>query len=418
MPEGPEIHLAARLVNRVAAGHSFTGRVVKSAVSTKNPEVQFEAASYRVVAEARGKEMKMVLEDQAKVVPRTEIHFRFGMSGCFQLTPASQLPKHAHLQFALATSPAQVLSFVDYRRFGRWEVGGAWGRDRGPDPVTEYQAFRANVLTNLEHREFAKPVCEVLLNQTFFNGIGNYLRAEVLYRAGVQPFAPAREVLAPLVEEAAPGHPDLLHLCSQLFQEVLDLQQGKVYETKFGVKKEAGDKEVKEEVSHSEDDQTFGSWLRCYYKEGMSNLKDGHGRTIWFQGEPGSLVRRGARPTKASTATKKSVKNKRYQVPQSGGQLAKEEIKEEVKDEVDEAKVEVKQELKVEDLKEEVKKEVKTKSKANRTKTTAGSKSTKTEEVKVVTDAEKPTKARKGKLQTKAETTDVPVKRSRKSRDQ
>merc|ERR1712008_4954 len=100
-------------------------------------------------------------------------------------------------------------------------------------------------------------------------------------------------------------------------------------------------------------------------------------------GEPGSLVRRGARPTKASTATKKSVKNKRYQVPQSGGQLAKEEIKKEVKDEVDEAKDEVKQELKVEDLKE-VKKEVKTKSKANRTKTTAGSKSTKTEEVKVV----------------------------------
>jgi len=105
-------------------------------------------------------------------------------------------------------------------------------------------------------------------------------------------------------------------------------------------------------------------------------------------------------------------------VPQSGGQLAKEEIKEEVKDEVDEAKVEVKQELKVEDLKEEVKKEVKTKSKANRTKTTAVSKSNKTEEVKVVTDAEKPAKARKGKLQTKAETTDVPVKRSRKSRDQ
>jgi hypothetical protein len=35
---------------------------------------------------------------------------------------------------------------------------------------------------------FNRPVCEVLLNQQYFNGIGNYLRAEILFRAGVPPF--------------------------------------------------------------------------------------------------------------------------------------------------------------------------------------------------------------------------------------
>lgn len=43
-------------------------------------------------------------------------------------------------------------------------------------------ACRENVLKNLEDRAFDKPICEVLLNQKYFNGIGNYLRAEILYR--------------------------------------------------------------------------------------------------------------------------------------------------------------------------------------------------------------------------------------------
>ena len=42
--------------------------------------------------------------------------------------------------------------------------------------------FRNNVLQNLEAAAFNKPICEVLLNQKYFNGIGNYLRAEILYR--------------------------------------------------------------------------------------------------------------------------------------------------------------------------------------------------------------------------------------------
>ena len=35
MPEGPELHLAARLVTEVSKGVTFGGAIVKSAVSTK-----------------------------------------------------------------------------------------------------------------------------------------------------------------------------------------------------------------------------------------------------------------------------------------------------------------------------------------------------------------------------------------------
>lgn len=41
---------------------------------------------------------------------------------------------------------------------------------------------RENVMKNLDDKAFDKPICEALLNQKFFNGIGNYLRAEILYR--------------------------------------------------------------------------------------------------------------------------------------------------------------------------------------------------------------------------------------------
>lgn len=59
---------------------------------------------------------------------------------------------------------------------GKWEINGDWGADRGPDPVVDYVEFRKNVLDNLKKPAFDKPICETLLNQKFFNGIGNYLR--------------------------------------------------------------------------------------------------------------------------------------------------------------------------------------------------------------------------------------------------
>ena len=136
MPEGPEIHMAARFINKVSALHSFTGKVVKSEVSVKNPDVNFEASSYTISAEARGKELKVYLEDNEKKSNRLRILFRFGMSGCFQLTPASSLPKHAHLRFFTPGKVGLALSFVDYRRFGRWEVEGSGARTGALIPST------------------------------------------------------------------------------------------------------------------------------------------------------------------------------------------------------------------------------------------------------------------------------------------
>lgn len=47
---------------------------------------------------------------------------------------------------------------------------------------------RENVLRNLADKIFDRPICEALLDQRFFNGIGNYLRAEILYRLACRPW--------------------------------------------------------------------------------------------------------------------------------------------------------------------------------------------------------------------------------------
>merc|ERR1711865_243172 len=94
-----------------------------------------------------------------------------------------------------------VLSFADVRRFGTWRCVATpdWPIDRGPDPVREHDEFRRGVAAavSANPKQFeSKPICQVMHDQSLFNGIGNYLRAEILLRAGVPPFANAKDVLA------------------------------------------------------------------------------------------------------------------------------------------------------------------------------------------------------------------------------
>ncbi|XP_009956921.1 PREDICTED: endonuclease 8-like 1, partial [Leptosomus discolor] len=150
-----------------------------------------------------------------------------------------------------------------------------------------------NVLKNLEDKAFDKPICEALLNQKFFNGIGNYLRAEILYRLKIPPFEKARTVLEALKDqEQNPSltlskklklmreNPDLLELCHTVPMEVI-----------------AAEKKLLD-PDHSDNYAAFKNWLQCYLVPGMSSLRDRNGRTVWFQGEPGPMAPKGQTPRK------------------------------------------------------------------------------------------------------------------------
>ena len=73
----------------------------------------------------------------------------------------------------------------------------------------EPEEFRMNILKNLDKKPFDQPIHLILMNQKYFNGIGNYLRAEILYRLPhVNPFMDAREVIE--------NCPQLLELCTEI----------------------------------------------------------------------------------------------------------------------------------------------------------------------------------------------------------
>lgn len=314
MPEGPELHLASLFVNRMCEGLVFTGAVEKSDVN-KNPEVPFCCDAYIIKAQSRGKEVILTLTpikndgDSKRKVGKhqsqqpMDVVFRFGMSGFFRFTSEDDLPKHAHLRFYTNESPRRVLSFEDTRRFGSWQANGTWQKDRGPCVMFEYESFRENVLSNLSDKAFDKPICEALLNQKYFNGIGNYLRAEILFRLQIPPFVKARTVLegielknenkkeikkviTVLETTDTAGKkgvkvetPDLLSLCHTVPLEVVKLGEN-------------GYKPAKAEYS------VLQAWMQCYSVDGMNSLSDHNGRTIWFKGDPGPMVPKGAKSRK------------------------------------------------------------------------------------------------------------------------
>lgn len=336
MPEGPELHLASLYVNQVCEGVVFSGTVRKSEVS-KNSEVPFTCEAYNITATSRGKEVKLTLTPMGDVKRRgktteadqhMDIVFRFGMSGNFRMTTEDETPKHAHLSFYTKEKPRRVLSFVDTRRFGSWHPNGTWQPDRGPCIMFEYKKFRENVLSHLSDRAFDRPICEVLLNQKYFNGIGNYLRAEILYRLNIPPFECARTVLKGLDLEdvwetqqqmtdikikVKRETPDLLRLCHKVPLEVVNLG-GKGYDPEKA------------------DYAGFEAWLQCYYVNGMKSLQDHNGRTMWFSGDPGPMVPKESKSPKSRKRIKTEddyTQKKKAAKSRSGSTTKKNMIKKE-----------------------------------------------------------------------------------------
>ncbi|KAJ8598256.1 hypothetical protein CTAYLR_005488 [Chrysophaeum taylorii] len=174
-----------------------------------------------------------------------ELTFRRGMSGKFRLTNAAD----SATQVAFFREDGKVIAFCDRRRRvgdrAIWHVGG-FSEWRSPDPVRERDAWRSNVLSRLDEPAFDHPVAEVLLDQAFFNGVGNYLRAEILDRAGrVPPFALART--------AAP----------RILDAVVDTLRRSVVQKRLQ--------------------------LRVFRMRFASRALDAHGRTVWYRGDRGEL---------------------------------------------------------------------------------------------------------------------------------
>lgn len=259
MPELAELKLTADYINEVVKDKVFYS-IEKNPVH-KGLDVSNDVESpFTIQAKSRGKELMLEINSMqgAERYVSVNLMMTMGMSGHFKWVDADMFEKHAHLMFRTDTGS---LAFVDVRRFGKWKWG-YWGEDRGPDPTTQFSSFVSNIKNNLHKKDFDKPICEVLMNQRYFNGIGNYLRAEILYRTSINPFTPAREAL-----ELAP---EIYKLCQWAPMQAYKLGGGQLKDWKnpFGPYKEMM--------------QSWDEFMQCYGNKEMAKIVDSNGRTFWF----------------------------------------------------------------------------------------------------------------------------------------
>lgn len=258
MPELAELRITANYVTDFSKNLTFN-RVEKSKVS-KNRDISLPLINFKIEAESRGKELMLTCYDENKKI---KLLMTMGMAGMFRLVPTGEEPKHSQLVFY--SNPTQggdrySLCYVDFRRFGKWKISQNWSDNRGPDPTLEYEQFRQNVLDNLDRAVFNKPIHVALMDQRYFNGIGNYLRSEILHRLDIDPFQSARESILE-------NDPQIFEMCQWVSQVAIKLNGGQLKDWKnpFG-----------------EDPKDFAEFIQCYSKPGMINIVDSLKRTFWF----------------------------------------------------------------------------------------------------------------------------------------
>ncbi len=144
-----------------------------------------------VRSEARGKQMLFHFSDDHWL----GIHL--GMSGQLRVEPAGFRPeKHDHLVLQQAK---RALVFTDARLFGR--VRFHRGKDapewwQASSPEIQTRAWSKAALARFLQRHGRAPIKAVLLLQSGFPGIGNWMADEILWRAHILPRVPAGKLSA------------------------------------------------------------------------------------------------------------------------------------------------------------------------------------------------------------------------------
>ncbi len=183
MPEGHTIHRLAREHARLLVG---------GPVAASSPQGRFATGAELLT----GREVEGVEPYGKHLFYRFAgdvlLHVHLGLYGAFATGPLPAPEPRGALRLRLVTTQA----WVDLRGPTACELFTPADRDRvlarlGPDPL------RKDADPELAWRKLARsraPIGALLMDQSVLAGVGNVYRAEVLYRAGVSPFRPGREV--------------------------------------------------------------------------------------------------------------------------------------------------------------------------------------------------------------------------------
>jgi formamidopyrimidine-DNA glycosylase len=194
MPELAEVETWRRLAERAALGRRivrvWAAQDRKVMDQTAPAELTAWLPGRRVEgAHRKGKHLWLSFDQPG------HLYLHFGMSGeLLHRGPAEARPPHAKLELVLDDGTA--LTYRNPRRIGhlRWHADAAKAANvaaLGPDPLLENPplSFYREALAGRR-----APIKSVLLDQTVFAGVGNWIADEVLYQARIAPRTSAADL--------------------------------------------------------------------------------------------------------------------------------------------------------------------------------------------------------------------------------
>ena len=250
MPELAELKIMSDYIN------SKDKEFIKSFhVEKGNNPVEFKISDKPFKIKSFGNGKELVLNIYHDVAAFLKISVFMGMSGNWKWVKTSEWNSTKFIRLRFDTTDGWSLILYGLYMGPKYKIGG-FATKRGPDPTTDFDNFKRNVIDNLNKKIFDKPICEALLDQKYFNGIGNYLRSTILYYLDQNPFEVARTIIK--------NNPQILDMCRDIPLMAYKLNGGQLQDWKN---------------PFDTDYEEFKKWV--FYQKGES-VKDDSGRTFWY----------------------------------------------------------------------------------------------------------------------------------------
>lgn len=251
MPELSEVKIMSDYINHNVKDKTFSK--LYHVQKGNNPVDSNLIENFKVSSDSNGKELLLGVYNQENCL---QFSVFMGMSGNWKWVETKNWNLTRFVRMRIDSIDGYSLLLYGSYMGPKYRLGGFTGVKRGPDPTKKFDDFKSLILSNLDKKNFDKPICEALLDQKYFNGIGNYLRSTILYYSDVNPFHQARKVIK--------TNPEILNLCKEIPLKAIELNGGQLSDWKNPFDTEY---------------ESFIKWV--FYQKGLS-CRDNTGRTFWF----------------------------------------------------------------------------------------------------------------------------------------
>lgn len=205
MPEGPEVRLvtdelAKRLVGKYLMNINILGGRYKKHGPPKNYQKMIELLPLKIQSiNAYGKFIWWEFTNTDLTLWNT-----LGMSGWWQIKEENHNNIQIEYKINLFDDKSKSIYFNDTRNFGTFIFNSKKNLvkklgELGPD-ILSLDKNNENIFYELVKKK-KMSICEILLDQKITAGCGNYLRADALYLAEINPFTLGKDLLEVKIKE-------------------------------------------------------------------------------------------------------------------------------------------------------------------------------------------------------------------------